>query len=52
MEQKHKRRLRQKFGQNLMNKNIICLDIPDEFTFMDEEIIEILYQRVEEHIEL
>lgn len=52
MEQKHKRRLRQKFGQMLMDKSIICLDIPDEFTFMDEELIEILYQRVQEHIEL
>lgn len=52
MEQKHKRRLHQKFGQMLMKKSIICLDIPDEFTFMDDELIEILYQRVEEHIEL
>jgi predicted protein tyrosine phosphatase len=33
-------------------KNVICLDIPDEYTFMDEELIEILRSRVSDHIEI
>jgi predicted protein tyrosine phosphatase len=53
MEKKHLRRLRDKFGPMLKDdKKVICLDIPDEFTFMDDELIEILRSRVSEHIEL
>lgn len=52
MEKKHTRRLKEKFSNSLMNKPLICLDIPDEFKFMDEELIEILKSRVSEHIEV
>lgn len=53
MEKKHKRRLQEKFGPMLNgDKKVICLDIPDEYTFMDEELIEILQSRVSEHIVL
>ncbi|MDQ0194593.1 putative protein tyrosine phosphatase [Paenibacillus wynnii] len=37
---------------SLKNKRLICLDIPDDYQFMDEELIEILKSRVSEHIEL
>jgi predicted protein tyrosine phosphatase len=51
MEKKHKRRLQEKFGHMLNGaKKVICLDIPDEYTFMDEELIETLKSRVSEHI--
>lgn len=51
MEKKHKRRLQEKFGPMLNGGNkVICLDIPDEYTFMDEELIEILRLRVSDHI--
>ncbi|WP_256816653.1 protein tyrosine phosphatase [Cytobacillus sp. Bac17] len=53
MEKKHNRRLREKFGPMLKeDKKVICLDIPDDYTFMDEELIEILWSRVSDHIEM
>ncbi|WP_248062232.1 low molecular weight protein tyrosine phosphatase family protein [Paenibacillus silvae] len=52
MEKKHTRRLKAKFPISLKNKRLICLDIPDDYQFMDEELIEILKSRVSEHIEV
>ncbi|WP_084403279.1 low molecular weight protein tyrosine phosphatase family protein [Paenibacillus antarcticus] len=52
MEKKHTRRLKDKFPIILKNKRLICLDIPDDYQFMDEELIEILKSRVSEHIEV
>lgn len=36
----------------LYAKRIICLDIPDDYGFMDEELIELLKARGSEHIEI
>nr|WP_255807527.1 protein tyrosine phosphatase [Cohnella mopanensis] len=52
MEKKHLRRLRDKFSNKINSKQIIVLDIPDDFKFMDEDLIEILKSRVSEHIEI
>lgn len=52
MEKKHERRLKDKFGQEISGKRVIRLDIPDEYEFMDEELIEILKIRVSEFIEV
>ncbi|WP_342424672.1 protein tyrosine phosphatase [Paenibacillus sp. FSL E2-0178] len=52
MEKKHTRRLRDKFADSLRNKQVIYLDIPDDYRFMDEELIEILKSRVSEYIEV
>lgn len=52
MERKHVRRLQAKFSDRLRDKPPICLDIPDDFRFMDEELIELLKSRVSEHIEV
>ncbi|WP_175498742.1 low molecular weight protein tyrosine phosphatase family protein [Paenibacillus sp. NFR01] len=52
MEKKHEQRLKAKFSQELNGKPIIRLDIPDEYQFMDEELIEILKARVSEYIEV
>lgn len=52
MEKKHVRRLKEKFSSMLNNKQIICLNIPDDYTFMDEELIEILKSRVSEYLEI
>lgn len=52
MEKKHSSRLRDKFANKLTNKQLICLDIPDDYKFMDEELIEILKSRVSEYIEV
>ncbi|WP_152392366.1 low molecular weight protein tyrosine phosphatase family protein [Paenibacillus guangzhouensis] len=52
MEKKHSRRLRDKFAYAIENKRLICLDIPDDYRFMDEELIEILKSSVSEYIEM
>jgi len=52
MEKKHLRRLRDKFGDMLCDKQVICLDITDDYGFMDEELIELLRCRVSGYIEI
>jgi predicted protein tyrosine phosphatase len=52
MEKKHLRRIREKYGDQLYDKKVICLDIPDDYGFMDEELIELLRARVSEYIEI
>ena len=42
MERRHVTRLRERFGNVLDGQQIICLDIPDEFPFMDAELVTIL----------
>ncbi|MEJ7643705.1 MAG: hypothetical protein WKF87_03995 [Chryseolinea sp.] len=42
MEKKHKERLRQKFGSLTVDKKIVTLDIPDDYKYMDAELIEVL----------
>jgi predicted protein tyrosine phosphatase len=52
MEKKHLRRIRDRFGDMLYNKKIICLDISDDYGFMDKELIDLLKGRVSEHIKI
>jgi predicted protein tyrosine phosphatase len=52
MEKKHNRRITEKFRSLMVNKRVICLDIPDDYTYMDEDLIEILKSRVSEYIEV
>ena len=46
MEEKHKSRLMAEFTRLIENKPIYVLDIPDEYKFMDPELIEMLEQSV------
>ena len=46
MEQAHKRKLRKKFRNLITNQKIICLGIPDDYEFMDKELIKILEDKV------
>ena len=50
MENKHKRYLQQHFQQQLTNKNLIVLDIPDDYHYMDTELVDWLIESVEYHI--
>jgi len=50
MERRHAERLRGKFPEALAHRKIICLDIPDHLTFMHPELIELLKDRLSEHI--
>jgi predicted protein tyrosine phosphatase len=42
MERVHRNRLQKKFRMHLRNKRIVCLDIPDDFDYMDPMLIRIL----------
>ncbi|WP_426454986.1 low molecular weight protein tyrosine phosphatase family protein [Paenibacillus sp. S-38] len=52
MERKHVRRLKEKFPQALQGKRLICLDIPDEFGYMDEALIGLLESSVSVYVDL
>ena len=45
MEKVHRERLNRKFGKLLVSKKIIVLNIPDDYDYMDEELIRLLKQR-------
>lgn len=46
MEKSHRNKLQKKFRRFLNNQRVICLDIPDEYEYMDEGLIKLLRQRV------
>ncbi|MDP4171160.1 MAG: protein tyrosine phosphatase [Bacillota bacterium] len=52
MEKKHHRRLKEKFGHCLQDKKVWNLDIPDDYKYMDKELIEILMARVSDYIDV
>lgn len=51
MEHKHKKRLLQDYREALNNKEIIVLDIPDEYGYMDEELIGMIRASVDPYVE-
>jgi predicted protein tyrosine phosphatase len=52
MEKKHKHRMIEKFPFETEQKQIIILDISDEYQFMDPELIEEIKIRVSEYIDI
>ena len=46
MEKVHKKKLSKNFQKFLKSKRVICLDIPDEYDYMDVDLINILNQKV------
>jgi len=50
MEYKHKDRLKADYNRLLQYKKIIVLDIPDDYLYMDNELIEIIEQSIEGYI--
>lgn len=50
MEQKHLDRLRQNFASSIKEKQIVLLHIPDDYKYMDDELIELLKSGVESYI--
>jgi len=50
MEKTHRSRLRSKFGPHLKRQRIICLDIPDDYPFMDPELVKLLKASVPRHL--
>lgn len=52
MEKKHLQLIKQKFGDMLDGKEVVCLHIPDDYPYMDRELIELLKERLRGHIEV
>jgi predicted protein tyrosine phosphatase len=50
MEKAHRNKLSKKFRAYLDGKRIICLDIPDEFEFMDPTLVALLKAKVTKHL--
>lgn len=46
MEKPHRTKLTAKFKRHLANRRVICLDIPDEYEFMDPALVRLLQVRV------
>jgi predicted protein tyrosine phosphatase len=46
MEKSHRRKLVKNFQPWLKNKRVICLDIPDEYNYMDSVLVELLQKKV------
>lgn len=50
MERAHRNKLSAKFKPSLGNKRVICLDIPDEYEFMDPVLIGLLKVKVSRYL--
>ena len=46
MEKRHRTQLNQKFKRYLSGKKVVCLDIPDNYQFMQPELVVLLGKRV------
>ena len=46
MEKTHRNKLSKKFGAFLKNKRIVCLGIPDNYDFMDPDLVQLLKAKV------
>ena len=42
MEESHRNKLSQRFYPQLRDKRVICLEIPDQFAYMDPKLIALL----------
>ncbi|MEM7358942.1 MAG: phosphotyrosine protein phosphatase [Pseudomonadota bacterium] len=50
MEKKHKQRINAKFNRLVEYKKIVVLDIPDEYQFMDNELVAIIESSIDHHL--
>lgn len=50
MEKVHRTRLTRQFSRYLKDKRVVCLDIPDEFDYMQPELIELLEVKLKAYL--
>jgi len=50
MEKAHRSKLTSKFRRHIKGQRIVCLDIPDNYAFMDPALIGLLLQKVAPHL--
>ncbi|MEG5162687.1 methyltransferase domain-containing protein [Microcoleus sp. AT3-A2] len=52
MEKKHGDQLRSKFPESLEGKKVICLQIPDNYEYMEPELVELLQAKLNPYMEM
>jgi predicted protein tyrosine phosphatase len=52
MERSHRNKVSKKFKPQLKGKRLVVLDIPDEFDFMEPQLVELLKARVPKYVRL
>jgi predicted protein tyrosine phosphatase len=52
MEKKHRRILEENFRDALVGKSVIYLNIPDEYRYMEPDLIDELKAGLSQHVEL
>ena len=50
MEKRHRAKVQRRFRAALLGQRIICLDIPDDYAFMQPELVELLGARMARHL--
>jgi predicted protein tyrosine phosphatase len=50
MEKAHRAKLRQRFRTSLKTAQVVCLDIPDDYEFMDPALVTLLETRVKRYL--
>lgn len=50
MERAHRSKLSGKFKRHLGHARVVCLDIPDEYDYMDAELVRLLKAKVPRHL--
>ena len=50
MEKTHRDKLTSKFKAQLRDKRVICLDIPDDYDYMDPGLVRLLEMKVPPHL--
>lgn len=50
MERTHRNKVQRHFRRSLNGKRIVCLDIPDDYDFMQPELVALLRARMARHL--
>jgi predicted protein tyrosine phosphatase len=51
MEKSHRSKLSKKFRPHLKDQRVICLNIPDEYDYMDPQLVKLLQATVPRHLQ-
>ncbi|MBY0582255.1 MAG: low molecular weight protein tyrosine phosphatase family protein [Sphingomonas sp.] len=51
MEKSHREKVQRKFGRSIGGRRMICLDIPDDYIFMDPQLVRLLEARMARHLQ-
>ena len=50
MERAHRARLQRRFGTHLRSARVVCLDIPDDYAFVEQALVTLLEERAGPHL--